>query len=184
MINIKKHSMAIIAATAAAAAFVPSASQAADGTITFSGTITSQTCTISGNGQGPNFTVTLPTVSESALASSGAVAGRTPFTIALTNCDPDSGPVATYFEPGVTVNPSTGQLLNATGSATNVEVGLLNSDTSQIMLGQAIASQNSRPTTIASGSASLNYFAQYVAVNGGSTAGSVDTTVMYSMAYQ
>ncbi|PRE84487.1 fimbrial protein, partial [Burkholderia gladioli] len=58
---------------------------AADGTITFMGNVTAQTCTINGNGSGSkNFTVTLPTVSASSLATAGATAGATPFNIALT----------------------------------------------------------------------------------------------------
>jgi major type 1 subunit fimbrin (pilin) len=179
--NIMKSVVLTCFATAAA---IPMASYAADGQITFNGQITAQTCSISGNGQGPNFTVTLPTVSTSALTSPGVSAGRTPFNIALTNCSPTSGNVATYFEPGVTVDSTTGQLLNATGTATNVEVALLNNDTSQIMLGQAQASQNSETVAIASGAAELKYFAQYVAVGGSATAGSVDTTVLYSMSYQ
>lgn len=178
-----KQSLAIMAA-ATAAATVPMASFAADGEITFNGSIWPQTCTINGNGQGSaNFSVTLPTVLESSLATEGAVAGRTPFTIALTNCSPDSGSISTYFEPGVTVNTQTGQLINATGSATNVEIGLLNSDTTKINLGQAQPTQNSLSTTIQSGSAALNYHAQYVAVGGAAQAGDVQTSVMYSLTY-
>ncbi|RQH00578.1 fimbrial protein [Paraburkholderia dinghuensis] len=180
----KSNKFAVIGAVFAAAALAPAASWAADGTITIQGTITAQTCSISGDGQGTDFTVMLPTVSTSALTIAGATAGRTPFNIALTNCSPDSGTVSTYFEPGVTVNSSTGQLHNTNGDAQNVEVGLLNSDATQIMLGQAQASQNSESASISAGSATLNYYAQYVAVNGASTAGQVDTSVMYSMSYQ
>lgn len=173
----------VLAAVIAVAAVVPAVSHAADGTITFTGQITSQTCTISGNGGGKNFTVTLPTVSTSALATAGTTAGRTPFNIALSNCTPNSGNVSTYFEPGATVDTTTGQLINASGTATNVEVGLLNSDSSVITLGAAQASQNSKVVALASGAATLKYFAQYVATNGASTAGTVNTTVMYSIIY-
>ena len=137
-------------AAIAAAAAMPAVSQAADGTITFTGQITSQTCTISGNGGGKNFTVTLPTVSTSALATAGTTAGRTPFNIALSNCTPNSGNVSTYFEPGATVDTTTGQLINASGTATNVEIGLLNGDSSVITLGAAQASQNSKAVALAS----------------------------------
>jgi len=172
------------AAAITAAASLPTASYAADGTITFTGLITSQTCTISGNGGGKNFTVTLPTVSTSALAAAGATAGRTPFNIALTNCTPNSGNVSTYFEPGATVDTTTGQLLNASGTATNVEIGLLNTDSSVITLGAAQASQNSKVVALASGAATLKYFAQYVATGGAATAGTVNTTTLYSIVYQ
>ena len=106
----------VLATAIAVAAAMPAVSQAADGTITFTGQITSQTCTISGNGAGKNLTVTLPTVSTSALATAGTTAGRTPFNIALSNCTPNSGNVSTYFEPGATVDTATGQLVNASGT--------------------------------------------------------------------
>jgi major type 1 subunit fimbrin (pilin) len=165
-------------------AFAPQNAKASDGTITFNGKITAQTCTISGNGGPASFTVQLPTVSTSSLTAAAAVAGATPFNIALTACSPDSGNVSTYFEAGSTVDASTGNLFNATGSATNVEVNLLNSDSSVISLGKPQATQNSKVVAIASGAATLNYIAQYVAVNGASTAGTVASTVTYSMSYQ
>ena len=126
----------------------------------------------------------MPTVSTSALTAAAQVAGATPFNIALTDCSPDSGNVSTYFEAGSTVDAATGNLFNATGSATNVEVNLLNSDSSLISLGKSQAGQNSKVVPIASGTATLNYIAQYVAVNGASAAGTVATTVTYSMSYQ
>jgi major type 1 subunit fimbrin (pilin) len=175
---------AALVAVMGVAAFAPQAAKASDGTITFKGNITAQTCTISGNGGGPNFTVTLPTVSTSSLTASGNVAGATPFSIALTNCSPDSGNVSTYYEAGTTIDTATSYLKNFTGTATNVEVGLLNSDSTPIKLGMAQAGQNSAVVAIASGAATLNYIAQYVATNGASTAGSVNTTVTYSMSYQ
>ncbi len=79
----------LIAALLACAALAPAAAFAADGTITINGAVTAQTCTI--NGGTPNFTVTLPKVSTSSLATAGTKAGATQFTIALTNCTPASG---------------------------------------------------------------------------------------------
>ncbi|HEX3379203.1 MAG TPA: fimbrial protein [Paraburkholderia sp.] len=179
-----KFTRSLAFAAIATAVGIPTASFAADGTITFNGTITPQTCTISGEGAGPNFTVTLPTVSTSALAIDGTPAGGTPFTIALTNCSPDSGTAQTYFEPGPTVDTATGRLRNATGTASNVEVGLLNDDYSLIHLGAAQTSQNSKSAAISGGSALLKYIAQYVATGGAAGAGSVNTTTLYSIVYQ
>ena len=175
---------AALVAVMGVVAFAPQNAKASDGVITFNGKITAQTCTISGNGGGSSFTVTLPTVSTSSLTAAAQVAGATPFNIALTACSPNSGNVSTYFEAGSTVDAATGNLFNATGSATNTEVNLLNSDSSVIALGQPQASQNSKVVAIASGAATLNYIAQYVAVGGASGAGSVATTVTYSMSYQ
>jgi major type 1 subunit fimbrin (pilin) len=176
---------AALVAVMGVVAFAPQNAKASDGTITFNGKITAQTCTISGNGGGSSFLVQLPTVSTSSLTAAAEVAGATPFPIALSNCSPNSGNVSTYFEAGSTIDLVTGNLLNVTGSAGNVEVGLLNaSDSSAISLGKAQASQNSQTVAISSGAATLNYIAQYVATNGASTAGTVATTVTYSMSYQ
>ncbi|KVQ34610.1 fimbrial protein [Burkholderia cepacia] len=172
------------AATASQVAF------AADGTITFSGNVTAQTCTISGNGGSKNFTVKLPTVPASSLATSGATAGATPFNIALTGCSPATGTNATsavhaYFEAGPTINTTTGNLVVAPGGATNVEIQLLNaSDESAVKLGQADASQNSKPVNIGTdGTATLQFYAQYYAT-GAAKAGAANSSVMYTIAYQ
>lgn len=173
------------AATASQFAF------AADGTITFSGNVIAQTCTINGSGNhndtgANNFTVTLPTVSTSALATAGQTAGRTPFNIALTACTQKSGNVHAYFEPGPTVDTATGNLVltGRPGDATNVEIGLLNNDLSAVKVGAADVSQNSKSVPISSaGAATLSFFAQYVAT-GVATAGAAESSVMYTLVYQ
>ncbi|VWC49638.1 fimbrial protein [Burkholderia aenigmatica] len=178
-----KKALPILMATAGLLA-VASSAQAADGTITIKGDITAQTCNISGDGGGKDFTVTLPDVSTSALSTAGSTAGRKPFRINLSNCSPNSGNASVYFEPGTTVNAQTGKLFNATGDAPNVEVGLLNKDGSNINLGKAQGGQNSQTVGIAGGSAELNYYAEYVATGGAAGAGSVNTSVMYSVSYE
>jgi len=125
----------------------------------------------------------LPTVSSSTLATAGQTAGRTPFSIALTNCTPNSGNVHTFFEAGPTTDTTTGNLILNAGGASNVQIGLQNSDFTNITAGAADASQNSKSVAIASGSATLNYYAQYIAT-GAATAGAANTSVMYTMAYQ
>ncbi|KWA15782.1 fimbrial protein [Burkholderia cepacia] len=167
------------------AATVSQIASAADGTITFNGSVTAQTCTINGNGSGSNnFNVALQSVSTSALTTAGQYANRTPFNIALTACTPASGNVHTYFEPGPTVDTATGNLILTAGGATNVEIGLLNGDYTPIVLGAPDASQNSKSTAIsAAGTATLKYYAQYVAT-GAATAGAATSSVMYSLIYQ
>lgn len=158
---------------------------AADGTITFNGTVTAQTCTINGNGTGSNdFTVTLPTVSTSSLAAAGDTAGITPFSIALTNCTPASGNVHTYFEQGPTIDSTTGDLILTAGGATNVQLHLQNSDFSDISLNAADGAQNSQSVAIsAAGAATLPYYVAYKAT-GAATAGAADSSVMYTLSYQ
>uniref|UniRef100_UPI003BEEEFC2 fimbrial protein n=1 Tax=Burkholderia arboris TaxID=488730 RepID=UPI003BEEEFC2 len=182
--NIKLSSM-VAASIVAFTAIVPGASHAADGTIGFGGEVTSQTCTINGNGSGSNnFTVNLAKVSTTALKKDGDYAQRTPWNIALTNCTPASGNVTVYFEPGPTVDFTTGRLKNSTGSgyAANVEVGLLNGGFQPITLGNDPNSQGVDVVAIgADGSAMLKFYAQYVATGGAASAGKVQTSVMYTL---
>ena len=125
-----KHTFSTATVVAALALTFGSAAHAADGTITFTGSISAQTCTINGNGSGgTDFTVTLPTVAASALPSDGATSGRTPFSIAVSGCSTKSGTVSTWFEPGSNVDATSGLLKNtAAGGAANVQVGLLQND--------------------------------------------------------
>ncbi|QYD71918.1 fimbrial protein [Paraburkholderia edwinii] len=177
----------ISAAILASAALTSPFAFAADGTITITGTVTAQTCTIRGFLSGSsNFTVPLIKVSASSLPGAGKPAGATQFNISLSACTPASGNVHTYFEPGPTVDTATGNLFNtaANGAATNVEIQLLNSDSTPIKLGVADAAQNSKSVAIsAAGTATLNYIAQYIAT-GAATPGAVSTSVLYTMVYQ
>ncbi|ASU37512.1 fimbrial protein [Herbaspirillum sp. meg3] len=168
----------IIASFLAIAALAPAAAFASDGTITINGTVTAQTCTI--NGGSPNLAVTLPTVSTSALASAGQTAAPTPFTIALTACNPNSGNVRAFFETGSNVLAT--RRLKNNGTATNLEIGLLNTDNTPIAIGAASGAQGTSSVAISSGSANLTYMAQYVAT-GTVGAGTVTTSVTYSIEF-
>lgn len=180
----KQLSRALRAALLTAGICALPAVHAADGTISLAGEISGQTCSISGNGGGKDFTVKLPDIVASSLGSDGATTGATAFDITLSNCTPGSGNVSTYFEPGTTINTATGQLKNTSGTAANVEIGMLNKDKSAIKLGSAHPAQNSKYVPIASGSAKLEYYAQYVASGGGAGSGTVNTSVLYSLIYQ
>lgn len=167
----------ILAASALALGSV--AAHAADGTITINGMVTDQTCTI--NDGTEDIIVNLPTVGTSALAA-GQTAGRTPFTISLTDCS--DGKVATYFEPGAHTNAD-GYLNNTVVTqegATNVQVQLLGDNNEVIKVLAGAVQPNSQEVTVANGSADLNYYAQYFAT-GTATAGEVSTSVQYSIVY-
>ncbi|PVY77899.1 major type 1 subunit fimbrin (pilin) [Cupriavidus alkaliphilus] len=182
MTNNKLLAALIIAGTAMGAQFA----HAADGTITFNGNITAQTCTINGNGTGSHdFTVQLPTVSASTLNGIGKVAGQTPFNIALTECTPDTGNVHTFFEAGPTTDLTTGNLILNAGGAQNVQIRLLNGGTANtpIKAGATNAAQNSNSVPLTNGAATLSYYAQYYAT-GAATAGAANSSVMYSIAYE
>ncbi len=160
-----------------------SSAMAADGTITINGTITDTTCDISVNNQTKDATVTLPTVSTAALASPGATAGTTPFTIALSNCAGSTlDSASTFFEAGAYVEQSSGRLNNSgAGTASNVQVELLNANLGSIMAGSAY-NQGDVAIDISSGGGVMNYFARYYA-NGAVTPGTVTTQVDYTIVY-
>lgn len=166
-------------------AAAPVAVQAADGTINFTGKITDKTCTIS-TPSGKDVAVNLPPVSKNTLAVAGNTAGRTPFAINLTKCA--AGNVATYFEPGATVDFSTGRLINqaAANAAGNVQLQLLGANNQFLPIkaaGVSLAQDNSQWVTVAAdGSANLNYAAEYYAT-AATTPGEVTSSVKYTIIY-
>jgi major type 1 subunit fimbrin (pilin) len=192
---------AVLAATFGLVALIPQHASAADGTITFNGTITDTTCTITGGGAATgtgNITVTLPTVSTSALATDGATAGDTNFSLVLgggTKCA-NGKTAALWVETSQTpaLDTSTGALKNqSTGGAGNVQVRMVNPANNQpinlgvnaaVTNGATIIAANNQPAaTIAANTATLNYLAQYLAKGGAATAGKVSTYLTYSMQY-
>lgn len=162
----------------------PLSASAADGTVTFNGKVTDKTCTISTPG-GRDFTVNLPTVPVSALEK-WQTAGRTPFSINLTNCS--SGSVAAYFEPGPTVDAKNGTLINqAANPAGMVHLQLLGSNNEVLLIeaaGAGLAQKNSQWVKVsADGTANLNYYVQYygyVHVTPGDVSSSVKYTIIYN----
>jgi len=181
----KKISVPLIVAAMGLAASAAHAAPASNGGIlTINGELTANTCDVSGNGQGNNFTVTLPTVAANTLSAAGSTAGSTGFNIALTNCTPDSGNVHTFWEYGANTL-SDGNLQN-NGTAANVEVQLVDYNAGQkvIDVSKADGAQNSQTVAIASGKANLQYAAQYISPVGSAGPGSVTTNVTYSMSYE
>jgi len=181
-------STAMVAALGFAAVGTASA---ADGKITFKGSISDVTCTVTGgagtDGGVQNFTVSLPNVSKTALDTAGDRAGDTAFAVIIggagqTGCT--NGKLASLkFEPAQSpVDAATGRLINSTaaGEAAVVQVGLLNNSKQDINL---YNNTNSPVATIASNTATVNYWAQYYAPTTGVTSGAVDTYVMYSVVY-
>ena len=80
-------------------------------------------------------------------------------------------------------NTNTAGRLNNTGSATNVNIQLLNSAKAVIDLSKDSAGQNIVTSNVTSGSASLDFYARYYAT-GATTAGDVSTTATYYVVYQ
>ncbi|SUP39624.1 fimbrial protein [Vibrio owensii] len=159
---------------------------ASDGTINFIGKVTASTCDISINGSGADAIITLPTVSTNVLSAVGDTAGRTNFTMELTNCSPASGNVFSYFESGADVDAASGRLTNnlTADNSTGVDLQLLDSDAAPIKVGDSSQMTDSEQVAIDTGTASatLNYAVEYYAT-AAATAGDLASTVTYSISY-
>jgi major type 1 subunit fimbrin (pilin) len=164
-----------------AAFLVPLACQAAsDGTVTINGKIVNETCAISN----PSFTVTLPTVSKNKLSAVNEVAGLTQFSIVVGTCSQvNAGGVSAYFEPDPNQVNAAGRLKN-TGSATNVDVELLNSALTIMDLTKSSGFQSSTSVNVTADGPgpTLTYYARYKAT-GAVGFGSVASSVTYTLTY-
>ncbi|MGL4545567.1 MAG: fimbrial protein, partial [Plesiomonas sp.] len=169
-----------------AAALMTNAAQAADGTIDFQGRLIEQTCSITVEGSvNPHLaSVTMPSVSTSALSAAGMTTGRTNFEIELSNCSGSAATAAAFFDAGADVDPVSGQLLT-TGSATNVRLQLLDNNANGAVIKAGDMSQltNTSRVTIVGGKAILPYSVQYIAT-GAATAGTVFSSLLFSINYQ
>ncbi|MFQ1062877.1 fimbrial protein [Bordetella trematum] len=178
---------------------------AVDGTITINGEIIDQTCKINGSTPPANLLVTLPKIGNTALKSKGDTAGATPFILTLTDCPSSlSGEVRAYFEPGLTTDYDTGNLIayqtetaatletklpSAPGTPkTGVQIQLANPDGKALTMGASASVQAAQGATLQASSstktATLRYLARYVKT-GTSTiaAGKVKSYVTYSIIY-
>ncbi|QBJ77112.1 fimbrial protein [Aquitalea sp. USM4] len=160
-----------------------------DGTINFTGTISNVTCTLAVSGTTPG-TITLPTVTQSALKAVGDTAGTTQFSIKLSACTGTPAPTqaAAWFETGAEVNAAGRLLTTVGGTATDtLSIALYNmGSATPIAIGQGNGSIGSSgsPFPITSGSATLNYQAKYYAEKTGVPAGAVQAKVNYTIQYQ
>ncbi|CRM84637.1 putative fimbrial protein [Pseudomonas sp. FH4] len=179
--NYKARALAVLVA-----ATVSSAALASDGKIDFNGELKAETCKVAVNGaSGANgTTVTLPTISTASLTTAGQVAGQTGFNIELSDCSAAIKTAAAFFESGGSVDPASGNLKNVSGSATKVQLQLVDATN-----GQAIKAGNTAQVTstsrvdVANTSAILPYAVQYFA-QAATTPGTVVSSVTYSINYQ
>jgi len=177
----------ISAAAIAALPFFAPAAHAYDGQIQFSGELVAQTCTIDVNGTvtPAAATVTLPTVSTGALTAAGNTTGQTGFQISLSNCTGPAKSAAAFFENGPTVDVASGNLNTQAGGAANVQLQLLDASNGNVIkAGDMLQTLATTKVNLdASGNAKLPYAVQYYAT-GATTAGTVNSSVTYSVNYQ
>ncbi|WP_413283749.1 fimbrial protein [Vibrio sp. MA40-2] len=150
--------------------------------ITFQGEVTDQTCVVDVNGEEANPVVLLPTVSTSDLAADGNVAGTTEFNISVSGCTAGAtGDISTVF---VGNQVTTAGNLGNTGSATNVDIQILDTASSAIDFTSdfnGVGDLNLADATATE--ATATYKAQYYAT-GLSAAGTVNASLQYAISYQ
>ncbi|WP_250627112.1 fimbrial protein [Pinirhizobacter soli] len=160
------------------------------GTITFTGTVTDDTCPVKGgagtDGGANNFIVALSAVNTSALATDGAVAGKKSFNVVIggedTGCDTTKVASMKFLATSPRVDATTGTLTNALpGEATNTNIQLLDAADAVINLADG---SNSFSSAWVGDTATITYAAQYKAIGGAATAGLVSTSVVYSVEYK
>ena len=191
--NLKSNLLASALAVACGAlAFAPSANAADNGTITINGQVLTNTCNV--NGGTSSFTVNLPDVQTSALTTNGIGAygaSATAFALNLTGCPVYATAIkvgAQFYSATNADAAVTGGLKNGTGYATGVDVQLLDSSSNPFTIGTAAPAGNGNVTdqvaVSSTGTATLNYTAQYYVASATPTAGSMSTSVQYVINYQ
>lgn len=188
-----KHlKLASAAAIALGLAIAGSASAQSGGTITFTGSVTDATCTVSGgtgtDGGTGNFTVALDEVNVNQLAAANDVANAKQFSVIIGGPGQGScqdGTVATmsFLPSSPRIDAATGALRNAlSGEAQNAQIQLLRGG----MTGNAInlaSGTEQFMATVANNTATIPFGVQYLAVNGAATPGLVSTSVVYAVTY-
>lgn len=165
-----------LVAVMAATAFAPTAQAANTGTITISGKVLSDTCTVAVNG---GATVVLPTVMTNSLSTVGSSTGTTPFNVALSGCDTNTTSASMAFS-GSNIDSTTGNLKNTVSGGSNVQVQLLNG----LSVINASSGTNAPVISVNSGSGSVAMNARYVAATAAASAGLVASTVSFTLTYQ
>lgn len=157
---------------------------ASENTIRFQGEVNAQTCNVNVNDATGSPIILLPTVSTAELSTAKSTAGKTPFTINLTGCvAPDAGSTQAMAInlAGNNISP-TGDLLN-TGTAENVALRLLDSNDNAIDLSGGTARITGMTLESGSTSASQNFSVVYYSDSGKAGAGTVLSSVQYSVSY-
>ncbi|WP_265420930.1 fimbrial protein [Aeromonas salmonicida] len=151
---------------------------AADGQISFTGSIDANTCMV--NSGTNDFAVNLGAVPASALSNIGDIAGNQAFDMALTGCAGGATKVAAKFE-SLDLGANGFLKLNSASTASEVVIGIWDqSGAHQPINGVVPASSY---VDIASGSATLSYVAAYKAT-GEAQVGSANSQVAYTLSYQ
>lgn len=136
------------------------------------------TVTIKGS-ETNNAAVQLATVSEHALASPGVTASATQFVISAAGISEKNTHALVFFEAGVTVEPSTGRLINM-ATAGNVQIQLHNANYEVVRVGDNSQLVSSAFVPVINGEVRIPFIANYYST-GRATPGDVVTAVDYTL---
>lgn len=166
---------------AAAGILLVESAYAWDGTIQFNGSLTENTCAVSGAVSGTT-TVNMPALSSSALQSIGATGGEKKFDITVSGCTGTvANNVATYFEGAIgKPNAANGRLPS---SHPDVDVQLLDGTGTNILDLTQVTTAASFSGTGAARSATQSFTVRYYARVAKPGAGTVNASVTYSLVY-
>jgi major type 1 subunit fimbrin (pilin) len=164
------------------------------GLITFTGSVTDGTCVVSGgagtNGGTTNFTVPLDPVEVGAFGNAGTTAGLHAFNIDFSDgnggaCSglTNGNAVFSFLASSPNVDAATGRLKNivtAAAGGSNAELQIRDSSNNVVDLSLG---QNVTVTGLDSAPASLRYAVEYYATANSTTAGGVQSDVIYNVDY-
>lgn len=178
-----KGKIAALALLTAAGISTATFAEDGDGKINFEGNIIEAGCQTNSTLTSP-ITVHLGDVAKTDFAAPGDTAADSKFTLVLTDC-PDTlkgkNVVVKYEGTPDAVENDYLELTDYgnTGVASGVAIQLLNSDNSPLALGA-----DSKTTTIdATGGASMDFFARYIATSTPVGAGTANGTVNFTLSY-
>lgn len=154
---------------------------AIDGTINFSGEIIDSGCKV--DGANNTQSVILPKLAKDSFGGVNAVAGRTPFTIKLVNCPPNtSGQIK--FE-GQTYGNSPDTLANTGSAGVGIGIQVVKPNSSDLVIfNRQDGGGSFADTDVNNGEVQLTYSAQYVAkelaqISAGTVAASATIEISY-----
>lgn len=155
---------------------------AADSTITITGYVRDNACTVAGTSQ--DFTVDLLSNAAKQLYTTGATTQAVPFSIVLTPC----GSAVTAVKVGFTgtadtINSSLLAIDTGSGAAAGAGVQILDGDRNALTL-NAASSDLSWTALTAGTTNTLNFYARLMATQSPVTAGQVTATAVFTLEFQ
>ncbi|MEE9955504.1 fimbrial protein [Enterobacter cloacae] len=175
--NFKKAMLSLVLISG----FATSASSiAADGTITFKGTITSAACTVTDpSSSGTGGTVDFGVVSSDALKGAGTKAMPVGFNISLTDCPSTVSKASVVFDG--TSDAVNSKLLALDNSSTAKGFGIALYDQNDSQIG---VKEKSNAYTISTGDNNLAFNARLMSTSAAVTAGNFTSSADFTVNYQ